>query len=469
MGSARIRSNAPKIGHRLRGHRLRGQDPRQLVTEECMSIAQFKGAKRPVLAVRSWPVWDNPRWLVVFIVILTVLDAAAIGVSASMTVFRPLQLVLFGFLLAASLGTVERTRQAGENAGVTKDMYGVWELPMAILLPPLFVLIALIPRQFMMQRRIKPIQVYRRVFSAAVVGLSWAAASLVFHSVSRDIASYLHTPVVRNSASILLIAACGLVQWIINNSLVMTAIKGSDPAASIRKLVLSREPLHNDATELCVALLVTLGAAITPIAVVFAFPFVTLLQRSQRHAQLVNASRFDAKTGLLNAGTWEQEASSEVSRANRTRTSLAVALIDVDNFKLVNDTYGHLAGDKALQALARTIKLFLREYDLVGRFGGEEFCLLLPQTDESAARRVAERMRAHIAEMPIDVADKAGSESIRLTVSIGVAALRDTGNQLTELLATADAALYRAKHAGRNQVWVTSDTASYSTCVDSGG
>jgi diguanylate cyclase (GGDEF)-like protein len=263
--------------------------------------------------------------------------------------------------------------------------------------------------------------------------------------------------------------ACGVLQWAANNCLVLTAVKGADPTASIRKLALAKEPLQNDATEVSVAIVVALAVAVTPIAVALAFPFATLLQRSQRHAQLVNDSRFDAKTGLLNAGTWEREANAEVARANRTRSSLAVALIDVDNFKAVNDTYGHLAGDKALRALSRSIKIFLREYDLVGRFGGEEFSLLLPQTGEEDARRVAERMRSHIAEMPFDVGDKADSETIRLTVSIGVAALGNTGSQLTELLATADAALYRAKHAGRNQVWVTTDNTSYSSCVDSAG
>jgi diguanylate cyclase (GGDEF)-like protein len=237
----------------------------------------------------------------------------------------------------------------------------------------------------------------------------------------------------------------------------------------VREMALGSEPLHNDATEVCMAVLVTLAASITPIAVAFAFPLVTLMQRSQRHLQLLTASRFDTKTGLLNAGTWDREATAEVARANRTRSSLAVALIDIDNFKIINDTHGHLAGDKALRELSRTIKLFLREYDLVGRFGGEEFALLLPQTDEQDARRVAERMRAHIAQMPIDVGDSPGSEVIRLTVSIGVAALSTSGSQLTELLATADAALYRAKHAGRNQVWVTTDTTSCSSYTDSGG
>ncbi len=366
-----------------------------------MGIVQFKGAKSPVLAVRSWPVWELRRWLVAYIVFITLLDAVAIGLSAPMTAWRLPQLGLFGLLLAGSLATVERTRRAGENAGVIKDVYGVWELPIAILLPPVYALIAPIPRFAMMQWRGVSIPLYRRVFSAAAIGLAYGAASLAFHAFDQAVISGVHGSVSHATVLALAMGACGVLQWAVNNCLV--------------------------------------------------------------------DSRFDAKTGLLNAGTWEREANAEVARANRTRSSLAVALIDVDNFKAINDTHGHLAGDKALGALSRTIKIFLREYDLVGRFGGEEFSLLLPQTGEEDARRVAERMRSHIAEMPFNVGDKADSETIRLTVSIGVAALGHTGSQLTELLATADAALYRAKHAGRNQVWVTTDHTSYSSCVDSAG
>jgi diguanylate cyclase (GGDEF)-like protein len=434
-----------------------------------MSTAQLKGIKCSALSVRSWAIWANPRCLAVFIVSVTLLDAIAIGVSASMTAWRFSQLALFGLLLAGSLATVERTRRAGENAGLIKDVYGVWELPIAILLPPVYALIAPIPRVAMMQWRGVSIPLHRRVFSAAAIGLAYGGASLAFHAFDQDVISRIHGTTIHATALALAMGACGVLQWVLNTCLVMTAIKGSDPTANVRNLFLAREPLHNDATEVCVAVLVALGTAVTPIAIALAFPFVTLLQRSQRHAQLVNASRFDAKTGLLNAGTWDREANAEVARANRTRTSLAVALIDIDNFKVINDTYGHLAGDKALRALSRSIKIFLREYDLVGRFGGEEFSLLLPQTDERDARRVAERMRAHIAEMPIDVGDNADSEMIKLTVSIGVAALSTTGSQLTELLAAADAALYRAKRAGRNQVWVTTDTSSFCSYVNSDG
>jgi diguanylate cyclase (GGDEF)-like protein len=434
-----------------------------------MSTAQIKGAARPVLAVRSWPLWSNPRWLAMFIVSVTFLDAIAIGVSWSMAPVRFLQLVLFAFLLAGSLLTVERTRRAGENAGVIKDVYGIWELPIALLLPPVYALIAPIPRVALMQWRGVSIPVYRRVFSAAAIGLSYGGTSVAFHAANQDLISHVHGVTAHATARVLAMAACGALQWVINSCLVLTAVRGNDPTVSVRKQALGRESLTNDATEVSVAVVVALAAAITPIAAILAAPFATLLQRSQRHAQLVNDSRLDAKTGLLNAGTWDREANAEVTRANRTRSSLAVALLDIDKFKDINDTYGHLAGDKALKELARTIKICLREYDLVGRFGGEEFSLLLPQTDEQDARRVAERMRAAIEEMPVEVGENGRSVIIKLTVSIGVAALSTTGSQLTELLATADAALYRAKHAGRNQVWVTTDTASFSSYIDSGG
>jgi len=227
--------------------------------------------------------------------------------------------------------------------------------------------------------------------------------------------------------------------------------------------VVTREVAQNDLAELCVAVLVTCAIAVSPLTIVFALPLVTLLQRSLRHGQLVAASRIDSKTGLLNAGTWEREAGAEVARAVRTRTPLALALVDIDHFKAVNDAYGHLAGDKALKAISRTFRIFLREYDLVGRFGGEEFAVLLPHTKALDAFGIAERIREHLAHTPLDVADSADQGPVRVTVSMGVAALGTnwstrTGGQLTDLLAAADRALYQAKRAGRNQVCVITDT-----------
>jgi diguanylate cyclase (GGDEF)-like protein len=135
---------------------------------------------------------------------------------------------------------------------------------------------------------------------------------------------------------------------------------------------------------------------------------------------------------------------------------------------MVNDLHGHLAGDKALRAIAHVFRIFLRDYDLAGRFGGEEFAVLLPQTSAADARHIAERVRLHIAETPIKISDDPAAAAVQITVSMGVAALgqtweRTTGSQLTDLLAGADRALYQAKNAGRNHVVMVTDTETVGT------
>ena len=426
-----------------------------------------KRVREHMRAVPGWPVWRLRPWLVAFIGLVT---AAYVIAIAAAVVLQPWawswrNLWLCGALLLCTALTVELTKRLGENAGLIKDVYTVWELPLAILLPPVYALVAPIFRFTLTQVRIRRIPLHRRVFSAAVVGLANASASLVFHAITGQ--GFGTTPGVGSPAALWLVAVAvaAVTLWTVNTSLLFPAIKGADPTVSLRQLYLARESVQNDVAELCVAILVTLGIAVTPLTILFAFPFVTLLQRSFRHVQLVNASRVDTKTGLLNAGTWEREAATEVARAVRTHTSLAVALIDIDHFKAVNDSFGHLAGDRALRTIARALTIFLREYDLVGRFGGEEFALLLPQAKALDAHRIAERIRAHIGSMPITVSDDPDAEPVGLSISVGVAVLgarRDSssGAQLTELLAAADGALYQAKRNGRNQVWVVTENAT---------
>jgi len=413
-------------------------------------------------AVPGWPVWQHPGWLVAYILTVTGGYLVAIGVTGVLAPVPVHDLLLFGGLLLCSAVTVELTRRAGDSIGFTSHIFGVWELPVAILLSPVLALLVPIPRVVLAQLRVRKLPIHRRVFSTAVIGLSLGAASLVFHAMGHGL-GLAAQPALRGSWWVLAVAAAAVVQLAINLALVLPAIKGSDPAARLRETVMTREVAQNDLAELCVAVLVTFAIAVSPLTIVFALPFVTLLQRSLRHGQLVAASRIDSKTGLLNAGTWEREAGAEVARAVRTRTPLALALVDIDHFKAVNDAYGHLTGDKALKAIARTFRIFLREYDLVGRFGGEEFAVLLPHTKALDAYGIAERIREHLAHTPLDVADSADQGPVRVTVSMGVAALGTnwstrTGGQLTDLLAAADRALYQAKRAGRNQVCVITDT-----------
>ena len=229
-------------------------------------------------------------------------------------------------------------------------------------------------------------------------------------------------------------------------------IKLSDPTVKLADQELSREALQADFAEFDLGILITVVVAVSAVLAVFAVPTVLLARRFIMHAQLLAQSRIDTKTGLLNASTWEREAEVEIARAVRAGGPLALALVDIDHFKVVNDTHGHLVGDKALRAVTDALRSQLRAYDLAGRFGGEEFVVLLPEAREVDAINVAERLRAHIAAMSIPVRDDAESgPSIKLTISVGVAALDGESRELTDMLAAADAALYYAKETGRNR------------------
>jgi diguanylate cyclase (GGDEF)-like protein len=414
---------------------------------------------RQSFAVRNWALWSLPRWLTGFVLSVIAVDMAAIGVAASFTTITTHDLLLFGLLLACTAFAVELSRKAGEQGGMIKDVQGVWELPVAILLPPLYALIAPIMRIALMQWRVRRAPPYRRVFSSASIGLSYGAASVTFHGLSRVFPAVPGETLGRSTVWTLLVLVAVLVKSVLNKAIITTAVKATDPGATIRAEVFGREPLYNDVAEICISVLVTYGVAGNPLLAPAALPVVTLLQRSLRHVQLVNDSRADSKTGLLNAATWEREATTEVIRAVRTRTPLAIAVLDIDRFKVINDTYGHLVGDQVLKELARSLDSVLRDYDRAGRFGGEEFSLLLPQTRAVDAFRIAERVRASIADLSIIVPGATGGERVHVTVSIGVAAL-DSGckREYSELMAAADAALYRAKAGGRDQVQMISTT-----------
>jgi diguanylate cyclase (GGDEF)-like protein len=423
---------------------------------------------RRAAAIGDWPIWSLPRWLLAYVLTIIALAMIAIGVAAWSTTITGHDLALFGLLLGCTALAVELGRKAGEPGGMIKDVQGVWELPVAILLPPLYALLLPMIRIALVQWRVRRAPVYRRVFSGAAIGLSYGAASVTFHSLSGLVPPASTATLSRGLVWTLLVAVSVLVKAVVNKATIMTAVKGADPAASIRAQVFGREPLYHDIAEICIGVLVTYGVAGNPLLALAALPVVTLLQRSLRHAQLVTDSRADSKTGLLNAATWERESAAEVARAVRTKSPLAIALLDIDKFKVINDTYGHLVGDQVLKEIARTLTSLLRDYDLAGRFGGEEFSVLLPQTRAVDAFRIAERVRANIAGLSIIAPGATGGERVHVTVSIGVAAL-DSGSRrdLAELMSAADAALYRAKADGRDQVQMISTARGLSAVVGS--
>ena len=261
---------------------------------------------------------------------------------------------------------------------------------------------------------------------------------------------------------VLTAVACAVVFAVVNSFTVAVAAHLAEPDEPIKKMLWDRETLLLDLTETCVGILVAVTCALSYLLLLVALPPVILLQRSLMHQQLAAAARTDPKTGLLNATAWQREADAEVARAQRTNAPLALLLVDVDHFKRVNDSHGHLIGDEVLRALATELRQQVRESDVVGRFGGEEFTVLLPRTDDVGAYGIAERLRANAANLSVAAADA----RINVTVSIGVAVLGQHGNDLFELLAAADVALYRAKDAGRDQVRIYAHAAGNATAAD---
>src|ERR1700692_2975620 len=132
-------------------------------------------------AVSDWPLWDLPRWLQVLVAGVVALYLGAVAVAVAVAHVAAAQLWLFGLLLACGAGSVERTRRAGQTGGVVRDVYAIWDLPVALLLPPMYVLLVPIPRMILTQTRIRQTPLVRRAYSAAALGLAYAAASVVFH------------------------------------------------------------------------------------------------------------------------------------------------------------------------------------------------------------------------------------------------------------------------------------------------
>ncbi len=173
------------------------------------------------------------------------------------------------------------------------------------------------------------------------------------------------------------------------------------------------------------------------------------IENARLHRLIQKQAKTDPLTQLLNRREFEEQLAREVERAQRFGTPVGLVVLDLDDFKLINDRFGHLAGDGVLKAAAGAIRQCTREIDQPARWGGEEFAVILPHTGIDGAARLAERLRQAIAERQIPTPD---GRSVRVTASFGVAALPGSGATQVELTAAADDAVYRSKRAGKNRV-----------------
>jgi diguanylate cyclase (GGDEF)-like protein len=168
-------------------------------------------------------------------------------------------------------------------------------------------------------------------------------------------------------------------------------------------------------------------------------------------ADLLVLSRVDALTKLWNRGYWEERFEEEWARARRSGGPVTLVMFDIDHFKRINDTYGHQIGDAALRLMAATLSELSREVDICGRYGGEEFVVILPDTNKEGAAVFCERLRLGIAARSVSGVNK---EVVQFTISLGVAEFDINGDSSRFWLQRVDKALYRAKDNGRNQTQI---------------
>ncbi|QYN26221.1 diguanylate cyclase [Amycolatopsis sp. DSM 110486] len=361
-------------------------------------------------------------------------------------------LVVLGIAQAEMSRRIERLRRW--MSGQTHiNVTSVWYLAGAFLLPPAWVaLLALVLYLHLwlrVWRSVRTRPAHRFLASTAWAMLSCFAASSVLTI------DHLNDATLNTWHGMLALVAAAAVFEVVNMALVAAGIylyTGSRQAAD---LLGTWEDNAFEIATLCLGGLASLALVAQPVLVVFVVAPLLLLHRYLLlKQQLQVAAVTDEKTGLLNTAGWHDLATREFTRARRRGpgSEFAVLMIDLDHFKRINDTYGHLTGDEVLAAVAVAIEDAVRQSDTVGRFGGEEFVVLLPATGGTPVLAIAERVRVAVGELGVVVGGTAQVSG--LSVSVGVAGYPDAGDTLDQVLRSADAALYRAKDAGRNRVAV---------------
>lgn len=420
---------------------------------------------RPIGA-RRWALWSLPRSALVVVLLVEVLAAAVLAAGAGRHVGNlPGQwLWIVVVLLAcgavsteASLGVERLRRRTDETPHI--DLSSVWALAAAILLPGLVagaLVAALYAHIYLRIWRRSGVPPYRFLFSVATVVLAVQAASAVVHHL-------VDGDPFRSGSGMVAVLLALVAYAVVNMVLVAAVIVLSGPTRNLSTFV--QVVSHSDEAVLEFATL-SMGVLVAGATASFGAPYAVLvlpplivLHRTVLVRQFEEAASTDSKTGLLNAATWHVQAGREMRRAERGHGQATVLVLDLDHFKLVNDRYGHLVGDQVLAAVAAAVRAEVRDEDIVGRFGGEEFVVLLRGADggpggaREAAEVVAERIRARVAGLRVAVPGTRDTVLVEgLTVSIGGATLPLDGLELGALLEVADAAMYDAKHAGRNRI-----------------
>lgn len=365
----------------------------------------------------------------------------------------------------------EERRRAADRRGEHVDQTSIWVFTAAVLLPVPLVL-AVVGAVRWQRWRIARKPAFRFLFTSMAI----AASALGVHTVAEatDLRSWLTglrgwptQPTSMLTAAAALAAAVAV--YFLAQVVILGVARGLATGAWLPPELLGDR--HTNAfilVTLAIAVCATVLLALSPALALVMIPVAVRSTRTEQHLaqaraeseQLRTDALHDALTGLLNRRGFDPAAALALVTDQSQRRATGLLMLDLDHFKQVNDSLGHVGGDAVLIAFATTVRGQTRDQDLVCRWGGEEIAVLLPGADRAEASGMAERIRAAVATMTVPISRPAGGSPLVLgaggqggcTVSIGVAASPIHGGDLTQLQQVADTALYEAKNAGRDRV-----------------
>ncbi|MEC3982505.1 GGDEF domain-containing protein [Amycolatopsis sp. H20-H5] len=417
------------------------------------------------LSPLRWTLWKQRPTLILYCLLvetvaLAVTAATAIGVPTRLRDLVFLAVLACLGVLQAELGRqVERVRRLVSDTPHI-NMTSVWTFAGVLLLPPALVgtLVAILylhlaTRSLYRIRRVPP---FRTVLNATLVIVTCYATDFV---LARTGITSMYAALGTGWAGVGAIVLAVVTYFVVAAVTILPALTLTN--RSFAALFGGAGDNLLEVATLCLGILTALALATLPALALAIVPPLLILHRAVLVKQLEIAATTDEKTGLFNTTGWHTLATRELSRAQRLpQATFGVLMVDLDHFKRINDRHGHLGGDTVLKAVATTLRDAVRDYDSVGRFGGEEFVVLLPDIREIDVLTVAERIREAIAGLTVRITDGESAKLIDgLSASIGVATYPDAGAALDRLLQAADKALYSAKSSGRNKVVSIMDVA----------
>lgn len=417
-----------------------------------------RSGERGGAAPRRWRLWRQPKPMIAFLLVaeLVALAGCAAAVGAAGAPDR-LDWLRFAILALGATVHIQLTRRQEERRrnriiAVHIDLTAVWVFPAAVVLPvPLtlaLVVLVRVQRWFTARR-----PVFKFLFSSISLAFAAVLAHTTYEALDPGGLSALSA--LGSLRELALLTLAGLVYSLVQIVYVGGILAlGATTRPTVTNVLGTKQDNLLDAVTVALGAVTAILVVNVPIAVAIMALVTVVFNRLAELGQLQSDVRTDSKTGLFNMRGWTESAQRAFERARRNDDSLALLMIDFDHFKWINDTYGHPAGDDVLRHVGELLGEVTRPTDIVGRFGGEEFLVLLPGIGLSAAASTAERIRNTVTRARIITTDKRGGQATITgrTTSIGIAVFPDHATTLETLVQAADAAVYEAKEHGRDQV-----------------